>query len=230
MDTNEIRIFLTRPGSTGEDEIYALDNGIALIGFSECPSLAAAKDWGEIYSIVQATRPELSKRGMGNYTGQLWSFALRMRVGDIVVMPRKLTAQIALGRVVGPYQHAKVGDEMRHLRKVDWIRTEVPRSVFGEDLLRSFGALSVCSIERNKARERVIAVMNGKPDPGFSTDAKTASDQENESSLVDDSDHDLEIEANDKIVAHIQTLFRDPCRVTKPTKVSSYVGAASTGS
>lgn len=211
MDTNSSRIFLTRAGSDGEDEIYALDNGVAIIGFSEYPSLAAAKDFGEVFSIVNATRPELTKRGMGNYTGQLWAFALAMKVGDIVVLPRKLTSQVALGRVVGPYQYEKVRGEMRHLRKVDWIRADVPRSVFGQDLLRSFGAfLTVCKINRNNARERVLAIMNGKPDPGFSADVKSLRQEEGEESLSDEieSEHDLETEANDKIVAHIQNRFR----------------------
>lgn len=211
MDANSSRIFLTRAGSDGEDESYALDHGVAIVGFSEYPSLADAKNFDEIFSIVKAARPELTKRGVGNYTGQLWAFALGMKVGDIVVLPRKVTSQVALGRVVGPYEHAKVRGAMRHIRKVDWIRTDVPRSVFGQDLLRSFGAfLTVCAINRNNARERVLAVMNGKPDPGFSADVKTLCDEKREESLSDEaeSEHDIETEANDKIVAHIQNRFK----------------------
>jgi len=46
-------------------------------------------------------------RAIGNRAGQLWAFAVAMKEGDLVVMPRKLKSQLALGRVVGSYKYQK---------------------------------------------------------------------------------------------------------------------------
>jgi restriction system protein len=202
------KVYLARAGGNGEDENYALDNGVAILDFREYPSLAGAKEYEDIVSIVKAATPGIKPRAAGNFAGQLWAFALAMQQGDIVVLPRKLTSQIALGRVKGSYTYAKVGSEFRHIRKVEWIRPDVPRSVFGQDLLRSFGAfMTVCNITRNDAQERIAAVLQGKPDPGFVP--STAGVPKPESVVGEDEapGHDLALAANDQIVAHIQSRF-----------------------
>ena len=162
------KVYLTRAGSNGEDEDYALDQEAAIIGFREFPSLEYAKTYEDIVKIVSDAKPELKPRAAGNYAGQLWAFAVAMKEGDTAVLPRKLTSQVALGRVSGPYQYRKVGDEWRHTRPVKWIRPDINRTVFAQDLLYSFGAfMTVCNISRNDAERRIEAVLEGKPDPGY---------------------------------------------------------------
>lgn len=203
------KVYLARAGGDGEDEAYALDHGVAIIGFTEYPSLAEAKDYDAVLALVKATKPDLKPRAAGNYAGQLWAFALAMQPGDLVVLPRKLTSQVALGRVTGPYQCQQVGSSNRHVRAVEWVRPDVPRSVFGQDLLYSFGAfMTVCNIQRNDAEARVAAVLAGKPDPGFvptlGKPPKPDSDGEADAGAQG---HDLALAANDQIVAHIQSRF-----------------------
>jgi restriction system protein len=203
------KVYLARAGGDGEDEAYALDHGVAIIGFTEYPSLAAAKDYDAVLALVKATKPDLKSRAAGNYAGQLWAFAVAMQPGDLVVLPRKLTSQVAIGRVTGPYQYQQVGSGKRHVRAVEWVRSDVPRSVFGQDLLHSFGAfMTVCNIQRNDAEARLAAVLAGKPDPGFvpvpGKPPKPDSDGEAEAAAQG---HDLALAANDQIVAHIQSRF-----------------------
>ena len=93
MSTMSFKIYLARAGGSGEDETYALDNGVAILGFREYASLAGAKDYDDIVSIVKAATPGIKPRAAGNFAGQLWAFALAMKQGDIVVLPRKLTSQ-----------------------------------------------------------------------------------------------------------------------------------------
>jgi predicted Mrr-cat superfamily restriction endonuclease len=57
-----------------------------------------------------------------------------------VVLPRKLTSQVALGVVTGPYKYAKVGGVYLHSRLAKWTRPDVPRIAFRQDLLSSLGA------------------------------------------------------------------------------------------
>ncbi len=209
MSTMSSKIYLARAGGSGEDETYALDNGVAILGFREYASLAGAKDYDDIVSIVKAATPGIKPRAAGNFAGQLWAFALAMKQGDIVLLPRKLTSQIALGRVKGPYKYAKVGSELRHVREVEWIRPDVPRSVFGQDLLASFGAfMTVCNITRNNAEERIAAVLQGKPDPGFTPSTTGVPKPESVVGEDESPGHDLTLAANDQIVAHIQSKFQ----------------------
>jgi restriction system protein len=206
MNNTTPKVYLARAGGNGEDEVYALDHGVAIIGFREYPSLAASKDYDSIVALVKAARPELKPRAAGNHAGQLWAFALAMQLGDLVVLPRKLTSQVALGRVTGPYKYEKVNGEPRHTRAVEWVRPDVARSVFLQDLLYSFGAfLTVCNIARNGAENRVAAVLAGKPDPGYTPVPGKALQPEAVASDAEDALLDLGLAARDEIVAHIQS-------------------------
>lgn len=208
MKDHQPKLFLARAGGSGEDETYALDNGVAIIGYRDFPSLANAKDYDAVLALVKQADPDLKPRAAGNYAGQLWAFAIAMQPGDLVVLPRKLTSQVAIGRVTGPYEYKMVDGVHRHTRPVEWIRPDVPRSVFGQDLLYSFGAfMTVCNISRNGAVQRVSAVLAGKPDPGFAHLLKRGSTVEEIVADAEVADPDLVQAAKDQIVAHIQSRF-----------------------
>ncbi len=203
------KVFLARAGRHGEDEDYALENGLAIIGFQNIPSLAVTDDYDAVLKLVSETNPELKPRAAGNFSGQLWAFALSMKEGDTVVLPRKLTSQVAIGKVIGPYQFLKIGEQHRHVRKVEWIRSDIPRSTFEQDLLFSFGAaMTVCKISRNDAERRVAAVLDGNTDPGPLVQLKKPGELSTEvvsSEAV--ANADLAQLADDQVIAHIQSRF-----------------------
>jgi restriction system protein len=208
MSIATTKIWLARAGGNGEDEVYALDHGMAIIGFREYPSLMAAKDYNAILALVKETNPELKPRAAGNHAGQLWAFALAMQLHDIVVLPRKLTSQVALGHVTGPYKYEVVDGVPRHTRTVEWVRPDVARSVFEQDLLYSFGAfMTVCNITRNGAEQRVAAVLAGKPDPGYTPAPGKTPKPETIANDAEDAALDLAQAAHDQIVARIQSHF-----------------------
>ena len=202
------KVYLARAGRNGEDEDYALDNSLAMIGFSEVPSLEGARDYDAVVQLVKNAFPDGKPRALGNFAGQLWAFAVAMQEGDIVILPRKLTSQIAIGRVTGPYRYEQVNTAFRHTRSVEWLRPDVPRATFEQDLLYSFGAfMTVCNISWNDAGRRVAAVLEGQPDPGPSVllegSTKAAGTADVETAEVPD----LEQLAHDQIVAQIQSRF-----------------------
>ena len=138
------------------------------------PSLEGTKGYDEVANFVSEALPDRKPRAVGNFARQLGAFALAMQEGDIVVLPRKLTSQIAIGRVTGPYRYQHVNTESRHTRPVQWLQHELPRTTFEQDLLYSFGAfMTVCNISRHDAARRVVAVLDGKPDPGPSVPLKS---------------------------------------------------------
>ena len=202
------KVFLVRAGRNGEDEDYALENNLAIIGLKEIPSLVDAGDYDEVAKLVIDALPHNKPRTNGNFAGQLWAFRCSMQEGDIVVLPRKLTSQIAIGRVKGSYHYAKVNMVLRHTRPVEWLRPDVPRAVFEQDLLYSFGAfMTVCNISRNDAVQRVLAVLDGKPDPGptilLDKPSKTPPSETDQTDALPD----LAQLAHDQIVAQIQSRF-----------------------
>ena len=204
---NTPRVFLVRAGRNGEEEDYALANNIAIIGFRDVPSLEGMKDYNEVFKQVSDALPGSKPRAVGNLAGQLWAFALAMQEGDIVVLPRKRTSQIAIGRVTGPYRYDQVDTIKRHIRPVKWSRPDVPRSTFEQDLLYSFGAaMTVCTVSRNDAVERVLTVLEDKPDPGPSN-SQSLIELSKETADQTDANPDLTQMAHDQIVARLQSRF-----------------------
>ncbi len=201
------KVYLVRAGRNGEDEDSALTQNLAIIGFQDVPSLNGAKDYDAVFALVGEALAGNKPRALGNFAGQLWAFAIGIQVGDIVVLPRKLTSQIAIGRVTGPYQYRQVNAENRHTRTVEWLLPEVPRSTFGQDLLYSFGAfMTVCNISRNDAVHRVQAILDGKPDPGVTVSLPSGKDPEPGDDPTETLP-DLAQFAHDQIVKQIQSRF-----------------------
>lgn len=202
------RVYLTRAGQSGEDEDRALEHSIAIIGFKEVLSLVSATTYEDIHEIVTRAFPDAKARAVGNFARQLWAFAVAIEENDLVVLPRKLTSQIAIGRVTGPYEYREVDGAFRHVRSVEWLQTDLPRTVFEQDLLYSLGAfMTVCNISRHDAEQRVTAVAEGKPDPGPSVSLHTQVTQVERLGEQPEELPDLSQLAHDQIVAHIQSRF-----------------------
>jgi restriction system protein len=203
------KVYLVRAGKQGEDEENALDSQLSIIGFRDIPSLESANDYDAVFALVEASMPGAKTRAVGNRAGQLWAFAIGMQDDDIVVLPRKLTSQLAIGRVNGAYRYQKIGTEHRHTRPVKWERPEVPRTAFEQDLLYSFGAyMTVCNVSRHDAAKRVAAVLAGKSDPGPSV-VPVKQKKPDASQVLPETEEALDLTqmAHDQIVAHIQARF-----------------------
>ena len=85
------KVYLARAGKNGEDEDYALENNVAIIGFEGIPSLESAKNYDTVATRVSDALPGRAPHAIGNIARQLTAFTLAMKEDDIVVLPRKLT-------------------------------------------------------------------------------------------------------------------------------------------
>jgi restriction system protein len=159
-------LWLVRAGRAGEWEQDALQKGLAIIGGSRLGDLSGIKTREELSALLESKYPGSAKNRISNLTSQIWAFLRRIQQGDLVVLPSKFHATIAIGKVTGPYMYrTDLSPEIRHTRSVQWLRTDVPRTAFQQDLLYSFGAfMTVCEISRNNAEERVKAVLARKED------------------------------------------------------------------
>ena len=153
-------LWLIRAGKHGEDEQACLKGNFATIGWIEMPDFGHCKTCEELRVICEKIYPEAQIKSRANTVGQLWTFLDRIQIGDMVALPLKHSAVIALGEVTGKYQYVKNVDRTKFRRSVKWIRTDVPRSYFEQDLLYSLGAFkTVCQIQRNDAENRIKAII-----------------------------------------------------------------------
>jgi restriction system protein len=129
--------------------------------------------------LVKQSFGESEKAGaLPNYTGQLWALRSRIQPGDLMVLPLKTTSQIAFGRVAGGYEY--LADEpdpsRRHILRVEWLRTDVPRTAIKQDLLFILGsALTVFKPSRNGATWRLERILETGRDPGARSTSPVAS-------------------------------------------------------
>jgi len=203
----EPKLYLAR-ARAGEDEELSLENNLAIIDRRDIPSLEGAANFEAVAERVSDALPGANPRRRGNITAQLWTFAGVMQKGDLVVLPRRLTSQIVIGRVNGPYEFKEVNSELRHTRSVEWQQTDIPRTRFEQDLLYSFGAfMTVCNISRNDAAKRVAAVLEGQSDPGPAMPTRMKTRESLATEEQAEAVPDLVQMAHDQIVARIQSRF-----------------------
>jgi len=190
-------VWLVRAGAHSEYETLALEQGLSIIAWSELPDLSQVTTQQQLREVVERAYPDAPHGRVSNYVGQLWSFRERMQTGDLVVLPLRTRAAIAIGRLSGPYQfRPDLPGSATHVRETEWLRSDVPRNAFRQDMLYAFGGFTtVYQITRSDAEGRINAVLEGRPDPGGGTDAP-------EEGL------DLEAYARDQVMAYIGGRFR----------------------
>ena len=143
-----------------------------MIGWEELPDLSGISSRKELEELVRSTYPDAGKRRVAHWVGQLWAFRERMQAGDLVVLPLKKQSAIAIGTIAGPYAfRTDLPADTHHTRATKWIKTDIPRSRFDQDLLSMFGAyMTVCQLQRHHAEERIHAIITGQAPPILASD------------------------------------------------------------
>jgi restriction system protein len=157
-------LWLVRAGRHGEQEEYALGNGVVVIGWDRLGDLGAIESPGELRAALVAAYPAAREATIANWVSQLWAFLVRIAAGDLVALPLKGTRVVAFGRVTGAYRYdVGAGPGARHQRPVEWLRDDMPRHAIDRDLLYSLGAsMTVCRISRNHAEQRIRALVGSR--------------------------------------------------------------------
>ena len=196
-------VWMVRAGAHGEQEDLALAKELALVGWDDVPDLASFGSRDDLQACLAEGRPQDTSQSHLVQANQLWRFANRIKQGDLIALPLKKRSAIAMGRVVGEYAYrTDLPDGAHHTRPVKWLREDIPRSVFGQDLLYSLGAfLTVCQIRRNNAEERLQVILATGKDPGL---ADAAPEEAEEGEVPTD----LEEYARDRITDYVGRRFK----------------------
>ncbi len=204
-----------RAGKNGERVDWSLANDVVGGGWSEFPDLT---DYRENKEALQSLVREVlggSPSRVGNYTGQLWSLIHRIKKGDFMVLPIKSTSQIAIGEVTEAYHYVRdeVDPSKRHRLGVNWLKTDISKTLVKQDLLYQLGsAMTVFVIANNDANFRLRQLLAGHPDPGArgaqpgsSTSPPSVNEAEAE---VESEPLNLEELAHDEIARRLQEDFK----------------------
>ena len=195
-----------RAGRHGERENYAIDNNCVVTGWNEVPDLGAIADRNALLDLLKHIYPSEGEGTVKNWETQLWAFAKRIQVGDLIALPRKLSSTIAFGRASGSYRFVPSAPPGAiHQIPVEWITIDLPRQRIDQDLLYSLGsAMTVFQVSRNDAETRIRQLIERKA----ATPAVTPKDM-NE---LDVSEPAIDIErvAQDRIIERLGARFRGP--------------------
>jgi restriction system protein len=194
-------VWMVRAGRRGEQEQPALQGNFVTIAWNELPDLSAIQEREELVALYREANPDASPAEVAAGVGQVWAFRKRIEPGHLVVLPLHTQSAIAVGKVTGPYCYrTDLGDSIHHIRQVQWLRTDIPRTTFEQDLLGSLNCPpTVYQISRNNADERIQTMLTGQKDPGI---AATEEGEVSESQVTD-----IEQAATDQLLEYIQSKF-----------------------
>jgi restriction system protein len=208
-------LWLIRAGSRGEHEQKFLDEGKVYVAWDGLNvDLMQLADRQALIQAMEQRYPDEKPKALINWSSQVWSFGREMAAGDWVVMPSKIQSGLYFGELKGSYNYAASGpDPYFHWRAIDWFSGLIPRSVFPQDLLYSFGAfLTICKVQRNdaEARVRAMAARHWQPEGISAIGARPTADPG--AGLTADeaevNNVDLEELAADRIVRLIEARFK----------------------
>lgn len=205
------RLWLVRLGKNGEYEAATLRDNMLRIGFGLHEDISHLKDREAIIGRIAELFPNDKPNRHKNFGAQVNQFVNVAQTGDLVVTPFKTTSTVSIGRLSGPYTTGPNGEP---LRPVEWLKTELPRDSFKQDLLYSFGAfMTVCEISRNDALRRVQAVLQTGRDPGdgalptITKSPMAQAEAQKETTEAADQPINLEQLARDQIERRIASVF-----------------------
>lgn len=181
------RAWTVRGGGSGEREQAALSGGLIILGWDELGDVGGCSSADEIGELLAKAYPDEAVGTIDSWKRQIWRF-ITMEADDYIVMPRKHLPVVAVGLLTGPYEYrSEEPPGFRHVRRTDWVRTDVERAAVRGDLRDSMGAfLTVSELSRRDAAARVRALAETGADPGYAGDVEPPSGPEGLVSDVQD--------------------------------------------
>lgn len=187
-------IWLCRAGKHGEFENKFLeDNRIYCTWDNISVSLKSFTERADLHGYFLTQDNSMKPKTASNWVSQVWPFANEMSKGDWIMLPSKVKSVIHIAKINGDYCFDKAAAvPFLHYREVEWIKKDVPRNLFDQDILYSLGAfMTICRI---KQEDRIKSVVTGAKS---TTQAKVTFEQAEDNDDV--IQRDIELDAFDNI-------------------------------
>ncbi|MGB7589275.1 MAG: hypothetical protein WBM00_11260, partial [Solirubrobacterales bacterium] len=130
-----------------------VDDSILAIGWVDAGDLSDLPNDREAFKEhLRLKYPDRSENWVANAAGQLLRFRYVMRPDEIVAYPQKSDHTINIGKIVSDYSYeSDVWRAYPHRRKVEWIKSGLPRETFSQGCLYELGAaMSVFTVKTHR--------------------------------------------------------------------------------
>ncbi|OLF17260.1 hypothetical protein BU204_12800 [Actinophytocola xanthii] len=105
------------------------------IGWADVGNLTGSPDLAQILDAVRAKYQFVERESVASYARQLFDFRSTMTPGDLVLLLRRSSPDVAAGHVNGDYQYSRqLPGGYRHIRPVRWAVHDIPRSLIELEL------------------------------------------------------------------------------------------------
>ncbi len=133
--------WVCKGGKRGERESRFIENNVIAIGFGLLADLSKVKSKEELISLYEMVWPDASEGRKRNHIGQIYAFLRNVKIGDFVVVPMKTSGTIWIGEIQSEYNfRTDLGSDMQHTHNVKWVKKNIARDYFDQDLLYTFGS------------------------------------------------------------------------------------------
>lgn len=150
-----------------QPQLDLVGNGFVSVAWSEVGDLRQfGEDREALKQRLAALYPDDKPGAIPVWAGVLVRFAYEMQPGDLVIYPYRPDATVSFGRIVGDYEfHA---DEPLHpnRRKVEWLKTGIPRATFSKSARYEIGSsVTLFKVKNNADEFRAFIESGVVPDP-----------------------------------------------------------------
>jgi restriction system protein len=147
-------------GRAGTAEPFFLEKGLVALGWHEFGPLSGLQGREEFKTRYAKVYPDASPQSVANCAGQLYRFVHEMQIGDMIVLPGKLSREVHIGEVTGEYAHRpEANARFPNQRSVRWL-ARLPRTAFSQAALYEMGSAMTLFQIRNNVDE-IQALLEG---------------------------------------------------------------------
>jgi restriction system protein len=132
-----------------------IDGGFVSIGWEELGDLRVIGPDREALKLrLAATYPTAKPGAIPVWAGVLMRFMTEIEIGDLVISPNKADRTLNFGRISSDfYVEESSADLHANRRKVEWLKTGVPRATFSPSALHEVGSAVTLFRVKNHAAE-----------------------------------------------------------------------------
>lgn len=138
-------------GIHNDQSLDLIAGSFVSIGWSELGDLSGQiLERSVIKDRLAAAFPEAKAGAIPVWAGILTRFMYEMKIGDLVVSPDRSTRTINIGRVSSDYYFETTATVHPNRRKVEWLKTNIPRSDLPASALNEIGsAITLFEVKRH---------------------------------------------------------------------------------
>ncbi|WFE65536.1 hypothetical protein [Micromonospora sp. WMMD714] len=158
---------------TGRDDRYedlALQKNLIAVGWAATGDLGDTTTLSGVRQRVRSAYPDMGRRTGDSHAIQLFAFRDRMAPGDVVLLLRRSSPDVALGRITGSYEYRQdLARGIAHVRTVSWARTDLPRASVERELATLPSLTTVYRINQAEVTARLLRLAGdplSAPAPG----------------------------------------------------------------